>query len=137
MGKIAALFHKLILIPVSYTHLDVYKRQRLIPHLIINKNIVPKTTPTNHIKRNTLLYLELLEQGTSQYSCGNSKMYSFNFCFNSMTILHINPNSTMPVSYTHLDVYKRQILFQECNSHILTISGSWVNDENVAVAFLK
>lgn len=82
----------------SYTYKQKIKYnfyQRLIPHLIINKNIVPKTTPTNHIKRNTLLYLELLEQGTSQYSCGNSKMYSFNSCFNSMTILHINPNSTM------------------------------------------
>lgn len=69
--------------------------QRLIPHLIINKNIISKTTPTNHIKRNTLLYLELLEHGTSQYSCGNPKRYSFNSCFNSMTILHINPSSTM------------------------------------------
>ena len=68
--------------PVSYTHLDVYKRQR--PYLSLNGPITncPTASPT-------ILKVRL--------SC------------TSDAVVSKYPASTGTVSYTHLDVYKRQV----------------------------
>ena len=67
--------------PVSYTHLDVYKRQRMrCPHATI-------------LGTAKLKCWELLFKG--------SKTGSY------LTIKK-SEGGTVPVSYTHLDVYKRQ-----------------------------
>ena len=67
--------------PVSYTHLDVYKRQAL--------------------HRLSKLSLEIILKQKSSMR--------FLFFFQSDTVDVPTPNSAATVSYTHLDVYKRQI----------------------------
>ena len=66
-------------IPVSYTHLDVYKRQALT--LNIPENVFIYVLPRTAL---TVTYLFLITSGSSSSGTG------------------------IPVSYTHLDVYKRQ-----------------------------
>ena len=65
--------------PVSYTHLDVYKRQNILP--------------TNACAAKTLIHR------TDARICARNILLSFIAKF---------WKSYIPVSYTHLDVYKRQ-----------------------------
>ena len=69
---------------VSYTHLDVYKRQA------IDGNIVDELNNTSGLKRG----IRLLQAAEG--------------IFKETTI---QARTVIAVSYTHLDVYKRQILF--------------------------
>ena len=72
--------------PVSYTHLDVYKRQQIM-HIFVNSTVSVLA-----------IMLKLLHQ----------KSKTDLQCSPPRTLL--SPFDTWPVSYTHLDVYKRQIL---------------------------
>ena len=72
--------------PVSYTHLDVYKRQAYyIPMLLI---------PTL-----ALYTLFFLDRGQS------APLYKYRYVIFVFPVVLFEP-----VSYTHLDVYKRQVL---------------------------
>ena len=77
-------------ISVSYTHLDVYKRQvclRYITYCIIKLNCI----------------LLNINADAGRYICIESArgVHQANFCLFMFQML-------TPVSYTHLDVYKRQ-----------------------------
>ena len=109
---------KEVLIPVSYTHLDVYKRQ--------SKYSVFKITNTG--KRNEYIsgvnayaaYMttkqaeQLLkayaEQGVSWQEDVVSAFLNANNSLPMFAATNI-PTLLTPVSYTHLDVYKRQSLW--------------------------
>ena len=75
---------------VSYTHLDVYKRQKVI---IINGSAR---------KGNTLTAIEAFVKGASEK--------------NEIEIIEPDKLNIAPVSYTHLDVYKRQSIYISINS---------------------
>ena len=75
----------IFLMPVSYTHLDVYKRQGQYKQY---KSQNPGIVPT------TFLSAYLLLQGHRHDL--------------SESIYQVQVSSPVPVSYTHLDVYKRQ-----------------------------
>ena len=91
-------------VPVSYTHLDVYKRQIKDP---VTDTIIPYPLPSNF----------------SQETVPVSQTFSTWLEFDSLDELKNLPNSVMPVSYTHLDVYKRQGMSDSDNNlrndHIL------------------
>ena len=76
--------------PVSYTHLDVYKRQEYVPvedyHLW--SRLIVKTQ--FYIIQESLVDYRIHDSNISQTKIDNVKRSN-------------------PVSYTHLDVYKRQI----------------------------
>ena len=97
VGKSGYLFNALRHTAVSYTHLDVYKRQALNP---------PARTTILIITLSPVKYID-------NYSVNNS-------LFSEHKAVH----TTMPVSYTHLDVYKRQgdfkrnSLFEYCGDLI-------------------
>ena len=78
--------------PVSYTHLDVYKR--LVQEMRVKAR------------------WEALDEESIQIvyakTCG--KMYLAPVFANGDTRKQLLARSIYPVSYTHLDVYKRQIL---------------------------
>ena len=75
------------IIPVSYTHLDVYKRQ-LLYHAYVYLEVL--------ILACTIYILAPLTLSTNMNEVGNLPI--------NCVFLH----SHYPVSYTHLDVYKRQ-----------------------------
>ena len=75
--------------PVSYTHLDVYKRQPIFQNLprlnpLINATPFPKPSVSRNVSAISLI-----------------------------------SNSNLSVSYTHLDVYKRQVPYY-------SVIGGWV-----------
>ena len=72
-----------IYLPVSYTHLDVYKRQ------IQNKEIAKEAAQE--------VWYEIIKS-----------IDSFNGESGLSTWIYTLCKRTIPVSYTHLDVYKRQ-----------------------------
>ena len=75
------------MIPVSYTHLDVYKRQvRVLLYNIIHLELQPGTA----VSENELSTTLSLSRTPVREAL-------------------IELNRIGPVSYTHLDVYKRQI----------------------------
>ena len=76
--------------PVSYTHLDVYKRQIMGLYNVEEKEAVKMMADTD--KRRMTNYSFYPEQKWGKAS-------NYTLCL----------NSSQPVSYTHLDVYKRQM----------------------------
>ena len=76
-------------IPVSYTHLDVYKRQVL--WRVITK-----------LEKSLIIILEITVSGTPAFNFAGYDMV----CVIRLKLLYIGIKS---VSYTHLDVYKRQM----------------------------
>ena len=76
---------------VSYTHLDVYKRQMLEHH-----------KPAKDIYEDGSLFLDFSEQFASL----NGKPLALS----AMEYKMFLGMTEIPVSYTHLDVYKRQLL---------------------------
>ena len=77
--------------PVSYTHLDVYKRQAL--HLLLGE-----PPCSGH----TLMHLPASPVHTLAVLTADSKALS------SLSLPATLRTLLLPVSYTHLDVYKRQ-----------------------------
>ena len=84
--------------PVSYTHLDVYKRQGLVEHMRYNLRAasaklflaLPQVLGTETDKAFAVLEAEVWKLVDA--ARGDNKA------------------APIPVSYTHLDVYKRQAL---------------------------
>ena len=86
--------------PVSYTHLDVYKRQdmtsiNLLPQIYIDDKIVLKIYEIileNKSKKREILY-EKIRKNKDVSTLFEDIIFNL---------------TDVPVSYTHLDVYKRQ-----------------------------
>ena len=77
------------LVPVSYTHLDVYKRQELIIQAIAQQENLTITDEE---------YQEGLQNYATAYSYESTEEFENDY-----------GKEVIPVSYTHLDVYKRQV----------------------------
>ena len=83
--------------PVSYTHLDVYKRQA--------QNLTIGEENIEMVERFTYLGVEMTRDGSEEgeirrrVTLANKAYFSLSQVFRSKA-----------VSYTHLDVYKRQVL---------------------------
>ena len=122
--------------PVSYTHLDVYKRQGcmiyghvknsvVFPGVVIEKNALIEDSiimSNSTIKSNSHICCTIVGEkttigtnvvtGNGEYaeSSYNSKVYQ-----TKITVIgscsNIPDDTVIAVSYTHLDVYKRQIFF--------------------------
>ena len=93
---------------VSYTHLDVYKRQLLIrtsirPNLAIVSSMTCCTTVSLSAPALTSAWTG---RTSILYNLSSSSLASASFCLFLPVITRF-----APVSYTHLDVYKRQILY--------------------------
>ena len=92
--------------PVSYTHLDVYKRQE---HKIKNAAII-------RIEQLYPLNYEMLKEIVAKYPRAQKKwIWCQEEPRNMGAFYYIRPrleelSNHKPVSYTHLDVYKRQFL---------------------------
>ena len=69
--------------PVSYTHLDVYKRQVVMCAICVVVNLVVTALPAKY----------------TSIDCSATKLYS---------LTNDTKDRVSTVSYTHLDVYKRQ-----------------------------
>ena len=83
--------------PVSYTHLDVYKRQ--LSNNLINLGLYDEARAALAAVGKSLSDIEEVEP---EPSLGNGGLGRLAACFlDSLATLN-------PVSYTHLDVYKRQ-----------------------------
>ena len=111
------------LYPVSYTHLDVYKRQILKTQKhISDKNIL--LLGVGEIGQNTVENLvkhvyqpkvkianrsfEKAEKIAEKYKIPQIAFDDFEEELKSTDILIVAKGASQPVSYTHLDVYKRQ-----------------------------
>ena len=111
--------------PVSYTHLDVYKRQIMKQNIYCD--IVGFQCLDNIEHQTNDLYLTRcgIQKCPSNFSWGPKKrpQYHMHFILDGEGYLKIDqetyhlktdqiflipPNTSAPVSYTHLDVYKRQ-----------------------------
>ena len=83
--------------PVSYTHLDVYKRQ---VYFVLDKYLYFKTI-TGLLS--ICFFWRLHTAGT--WSCTSTDdLFDKNLFYGAETVWY----TIVPVSYTHLDVYKRQ-----------------------------
>ena len=107
-------------ISVSYTHLDVYKRQDLIPlevnliDILWNDQRPSLSDASISISNNEL-------QNSSKFSLTKLKKNKFILIYKEESIreklhkIRLNMDKSqvhhliIPVSYTHLDVYKRQL----------------------------
>ena len=93
--------------PVSYTHLDVYKRQVQKHHVVVVENFGFHNQSASFISWGLvyccLLYTSSASRWTMRASVGDM----------TRPILRVRwystENSRVAVSYTHLDVYKRQV----------------------------
>ena len=81
----------MIVLPVSYTHLDVYKRQRVLS-----------------AKAELFLPNEIIQQATIQLC--RSRSNTFEITGNRDMVWREGFRGPYAVSYTHLDVYKRQYI---------------------------
>ena len=84
LTEASPIYHRILINPVSYTHLDVYKRQ------VVSQDRF-KQWETEWTGLFTLFVIKTLKIDDS------SESYMIKWCF-------------IAVSYTHLDVYKRQVL---------------------------
>ena len=91
--------------PVSYTHLDVYKRQGLVHAEKSRRAISPADRGQN-----------ITDRYPAAATAGNpvpvgQKMVIAQGAVNSSKQItqYLTTTDSTPVSYTHLDVYKRQI----------------------------
>ena len=91
-------------IPVSYTHLDVYKRQALEPSITAAASSgYPSEFPYILQKERMHCACNILN-----HFAGRLEMWEVYSLFAPKPLM-IHQGSYDPVSYTHLDVYKRQI----------------------------
>ena len=104
-----------MVVPVSYTHLDVYKRQGYIKASPDGKKLALSSVQSPVL--GSFIALHDFDVNTGKVSNGiiidninydllNAYFYALEFSPNSSKLF---VNMRIPVSYTHLDVYKRQI----------------------------
>ena len=110
--------------PVSYTHLDVYKRQAMQTRAVI-KAALNVSAETGHVitphimipvsythldvyKRQGILYLEVIFRGTLHFQPLDARVHADAVALMHHIIAGLDVRKAGPVSYTHLDVYKRQ-----------------------------
>ena len=117
--KRVLLFFSLMLLSVSYTHLDVYKRQlyNRYQEEVLSKGQGRLADIDSHnkainglMKSANQLYLSLIHIFVI-----NGRNFSTTWWFIFLSFVRnlksasVVGNSLYPVSYTHLDVYKRQL----------------------------
>ena len=95
--------------PVSYTHLDVYKRQKKYHPIIVEKaknniQIAIKISPNFPYKVENANWL-------SSAPVFPDVLAPVVMITRAVRFRITNVSMNTPVSYTHLDVYKRQVLF--------------------------
>ena len=86
-------------IPVSYTHLDVYKRQQI-------NMLVSLICGYCNLSERMLIFAGILNQIVTLKYISNALMKRIKS--NYRKIVGFN-SGLIAVSYTHLDVYKRQV----------------------------
>ena len=122
--KVSGKKYSVTIIPVSYTHLDVYKRQAAkLFSVVRNNGDPPSTGPITlwllqwvplHKKSAGIFNSFFNKSRASKFSESSSSLSAF------VTILAMSAprpacasaifkTSPRAVSYTHLDVYKRQV----------------------------
>ena len=103
----------LVLLTVSYTHLDVYKRQVLI--IILSSLVLGMFSQesTKPILLRSSLSLQLINT-ISRIRFKNNNNFKLQLKYKFVIKTKLNPlmrtHTVRAVSYTHLDVYKRQVL---------------------------
>ena len=107
------------ILTVSYTHLDVYKRQgRFIASLmqLLHPDLLLLLTILiNYLNYSN--YLKLLIKLINEHTTFLITLANYN-----------NYNSFVTVSYTHLDVYKRQVMDNEIQEKIINLFIGLVAD---------
>ena len=88
--------------PVSYTHLDVYKRQEFDDYVQPNLVVESGEFDANYMEHLPYLNSFNKEQGTHLVDAGDIHYEPFGIYPGTKSKLEA-------VSYTHLDVYKRQL----------------------------
>ena len=103
-------FGNAVFLSVSYTHLDVYKRQTILvtgASSGIGRAIAIESSKMGASVIITGRNEERLKETHAQME-GNKPDYIVADLSNSDDVQNLSENITSPVSYTHLDVYKRQ-----------------------------
>ena len=115
--------------PVSYTHLDVYKRQVL--HFVtlqvgakflydfLTKCITNVENSNVHRKQEVVAYLRKRQHGVATVLGLRNARSPVPPQRTSSSPTVARCNSALAVSYTHLDVYKRQLLYHTVRSSVL------------------
>ena len=112
--------------PVSYTHLDVYKRQPLtcvsatitIIDAANNNILAPLYWAKEYLPFLSVAWNVTISQLTTDHTCCANAKPIENIPASIAPKIRVTPNNNTrvendvaaPVSYTHLDVYKRQAL---------------------------
>ena len=102
------LLQKYIPIPVSYTHLDVYKRQALAG-TACNSGDAGFYPPEREQAKYYIVQYNRGHYGNSEEELRQADAIEIRFGQASMGGIGESVESTDTVSYTHLDVYKRQV----------------------------
>ena len=103
LPKSVFLLHRLKGRTVSYTHLDVYKRQILFSAALLSSGLTMAQATTVE-KLPNVIYIMADDLGIGDLGCyGQRQIKTPN-----IDGIAQNGMKFMPVSYTHLDVYKRQ-----------------------------
>ena len=87
--------------PVSYTHLDVYKRQTLGGNLARNSPNASSLLSLSEVL-SLMAFMNRIADNNTPTSTATVK--------SAKIVRKKVRDKTIPVSYTHLDVYKRQIV---------------------------
>ena len=101
----------------------------------INRAPISKDYLQKQIKNGDVLltYIGMLCQGKPQYEAVREMMDDPDYYKYALGISYAIPSAETPVSYTHLDVYKRQVLSLTITLGVLTFP-LYVND--VALSFM-
>ena len=105
--------------PVSYTHLDVYKRQadsQMVTMSHVGKSTVTVQASSSASNNASLSSLQVSPGTLSPEFSADTDAYSVNVGLDvsrlTISVTTADPNASYAaVSYTHLDVYKRQFWY--------------------------
>ena len=103
-----AVAHQVI--SVSYTHLDVYKRQSLPIQLFISPFVALSIKPLSSSNLYSLFSTTNQKDENSSQEEEEEYLFSRSASVTGLELLaDMRSGGSVPVSYTHLDVYKRQV----------------------------
>ena len=100
---------------VSYTHLDVYKRQ------VTNKLSADRRRIHANLPRDVGLRVSALQERINLAALFAGQMEIGFGHFPSVRFVVPRKDSLHPVSYTHLDVYKRQVMPVERRGRVIAV----------------